>query len=54
MSSCPASCAGEVTHAERQGDGVQRFYCSGHALWRTQDVGRQRVRTLRSDEVDAR
>jgi hypothetical protein len=50
MSSCPAGCTGDTTHAERQGDGEQRFYCIEHALWRARDVGRQRVRTLRVGE----
>lgn len=51
LGSCPATCGGGTTHAERQGDGVERRYCSDHSYWRALDVGRQRLRALRADEL---
>ena len=54
MSSCPGTCKGAATHAERQGDGIQRYYCSDHAHWRAGDVGRQHLRVLREDELEGR
>lgn len=51
ISRCPASCNGVTTHAERQGDGKQRFYCEGHAFWRASEIGRSRIRPLRPREL---
>jgi hypothetical protein len=50
ISRCPPTCNGECTHAERLGDGVQRFYCERHAFWRVSEVGRSHVRPLRAAE----
>ena len=51
ISRCPAACNGRPTHAERQGDGIQRFYCEGHAHWRASDVGKRFLRPLRAGEL---
>ena len=50
ISRCPRACNGAPTHAERQGDGVQRFYCDAHAYWRGQEAGRSRLRLLEAGE----
>ena len=51
MSFCPPACNGPTTHAELQGDGRLHRYCDEHAHWRARDVGRQRLRLLRPDEL---
>jgi hypothetical protein len=48
---CPAACGGGISHAERQADGSQHFYCKDHAYWRSSDVRTGRVRPLRADEL---
>ena len=51
ISRCPATCNGPTTHAERRADGAQRFYCEGHAFWRTSEIGKGRLRLLRAGEL---
>lgn len=51
ISRVPDACNGPTTHAERLGDGSQRFYCEAHAYWRAGDVGADHVRTLRDGEA---
>lgn len=51
ISRCPRACNGLSSHAERQGDGAQRFYCGDHAFWRATEVGKAHVRPLREGEL---